>query len=113
MTDLEVLNTAITTFTAEFDKKFREGMTKYPHPIFEKSGIDEAFPEAYDLIAYLTVARAQREKALELVNDLRYMYEGTDDPNAPVWDQLVSLLSPKPLAVKKLTQTELPLDDGC
>ncbi len=111
MTDLEVLNTAITTFTTEFDKKFREGMTKYPHPIFEKSGIDEAFPEAYDLIAYLTVARAQREKALELVNDLRNAFVGIydDDPNAPVWDQLVSLLSPKPLAVKKLTQTELPL----
>lgn len=113
-TDQQILDAAERSFTARFRPKFEDGMRKYVTPITEKDCIAEAEVEVLDLWAYLHAERARRDEAFEIACLLHdwycehKQYEDRPSSEHARWQQLLSLLSTKPLAKKK------PLsDEGC
>jgi len=98
ITDEEVLRYAQYKIATEHEAKFREGMRKYDSPIMLKDGVGEAFPEAWDLINYLSVGELQKSRALRLLDDMATEYGLSEDPRVQM---IFDLLGKKKLAVKK------------
>jgi len=102
LTDEEVLNHIKSSVLPDIEKKFRDGMAKYSAPLIEKDCLAEAIPEGFDLVIYLAAAQLQKARAYALVLEARAR---TQDlyPSAcnKIWDELLSLLGYKPLAVPK------------
>ena len=96
-TDEQVLSYALYQFQTQYEKKFRAGMVKYKTPIWNKSGINEAFPEVWDLLSYLTLAKLQMARMHRLLEAL-----GDECPAVlknPHFKQLMELAGEKPLVV--------------
>lgn len=101
-TDEAVLNFALHKFHTEYERKFRAGMTKYTTPIWEKSGVNEAFPEVWDLLSYLALDKLQWARVHRLVDELALQYPAIK--RSVHFKQLAALIGEKPLAVAKKKQ---------
>lgn len=97
LSDQSVLSYALYLIDRQYEAKFRAGMEKYTTPIWEKSGINEAFPEIWDLVSYLTLAKLQMARINRLVTeDLAESFPAMR--KHPAYRQLCKLSGEKPLA---------------
>lgn len=104
LSDEQILDYIINEHPAALAAKFREGMRKYSTPLIEKDCLAEAIPEVQDLVVYLSAATLQKRRAAELARILHgyHLLKGELPPGIDSkWLELLDLLEPKRLAVKK------------
>ncbi len=104
LSDDLILVEAIGKFNEEYPAKFLAGQKKYATPLLDKDCLAEALPEVYDLVSYLVAEGMKKRRALELAKEIYSRLGGAEflmQKDFEILMELIDLLSPKPLAVKK------------
>ena len=113
LTDEQVLSHIKENILPSIEKKFRDGMAKYTSPLIDKDCLAEAMPEAYDLVVYLAAAELQRKAAYTLAMRLQQESKlGYVHLTANTINELLDLISPRPLAQKKNPTEDKPSEVG-